>query len=32
MDFFDPLCAPGVCTPTWGGATALEGLGFMRKL
>ena len=22
MDFFDPSCAPGVCTPTWGGATA----------
>jgi len=22
MDFFDPSCAPGVCTPTWGGATS----------
>ena len=32
MDFFDPLCAPGVCTPTWGGTTAREGLDFMRKL
>jgi arginase family enzyme len=32
MDFFDPSCAPGVCTPTWGGATAREGLGFLRKL
>ena len=25
MDFFDPSCAPGVFTPTWGGATAREG-------
>jgi agmatinase len=32
MDFFDPSCAPGVCTPTWGGATAREGLGFLRRL
>ena len=32
MDFFDPSCAPGVCTPTWGGATAREGLGFLRNL
>jgi arginase family enzyme len=32
MDFFDPSRAPGVCTPTWGGATAREGLGFLRKL
>ncbi len=32
MDFFDPSCAPGVCTPTWGGATAREGLGFLRAL
>ncbi|MCP4330856.1 MAG: agmatinase [Alphaproteobacteria bacterium] len=30
MDFFDPSCAPGVCTPTWGGATAREGLGFIQ--
>src|SRR5258708_2446789 len=22
MDFFDPSCAPGVCTPAWGGASA----------
>lgn len=32
MDFFDPSCAPGVCTPTWGGATAREGLGFLQNL
>ncbi len=32
MDFFDPSCAPGVCTPTWGGATAREGLDFLQGL
>jgi agmatinase len=32
MDFFDPSCAPGVCTPTWGGATAREGLDFLHSL
>ena len=32
MDFFDPSCAPGVCTPTWGGATAREGLDFLNAL
>ncbi len=32
MDFFDPSCAPGVCTPTWGGASAREGLGFLQSL
>lgn len=32
MDFFDPSCAPGVCTPTWGGANAREGLDFLREL
>lgn len=32
MDFFEPSCAPGVCSPTWGGATAREGLGFLRAL
>ncbi len=32
MDFFDPSCAPGVCSPTWGGATAREGLGFLQDL
>jgi agmatinase len=32
MDFFDPSCAPGVCTPTWGGATPHEGLALLRAL
>ena len=32
MDFFDPSCAPGVCTPTWGGATSREGLDFLQNL
>jgi agmatinase len=32
MDFFDPSCAPGVFTPTWGGATAREGLGLLQGL
>lgn len=32
MDFFDPSCAPGVCTPTWGGATAREGLTLLQGL
>ena len=32
MDFFDPSCAPGVCTPTWGGASAREGLTFLNGL
>jgi agmatinase len=32
MDFFDPSCAPGVCTPTWGGATAREGLDLLHRL
>jgi agmatinase len=32
MDFFDPSCAPGVCTPTWGGATAREGLTLIQRL
>lgn len=30
MDFFDPAAAPGVCTPTWGGASAREGLDVLR--
>ena len=30
MDFFDPSCAPGVCTPTWGGASAREGLSLLQ--
>ena len=32
MDFFDPSAAPGVCTPTWGGCAAHEGLGFLEML
>jgi agmatinase len=32
MDFFDPSCAPGVCTPTWGGASAREGLALLEGL
>jgi arginase family enzyme len=32
MDYFDPSCAPGVCTPAWGGATAYEGLMLLRVL
>jgi len=32
MDFFDPSCAPGVCTPAWGGVTAREGLGILQAL
>lgn len=32
MDFFDPSCAPGVCTPTFGGATAREGLQLLQGL
>jgi agmatinase len=30
MDFFDPSCAPGVCTPTPGGVSAREGLGILE--
>ena len=32
MDAFDPSCAPGVCTPAWGGLSAREGLHFLRML
>ena len=32
MDFFDPSCAPGVCTPAWGGVSAHEGLELIRRL
>lgn len=32
MDFFDPAVAPGVCTPTWGGCQAHEGLAFLEML
>ena len=30
--FFDPSCAPGVFTPTWGGASAREGLHLLQGL
>jgi agmatinase len=32
MDVFDPSVAPGVCSPTWGGFTAREGIDFLRGL
>jgi len=32
MDFFDPSAAPGVCTPTWGGCAAHEGLSLLEML
>lgn len=32
MDVFDPLVAPGVCIPTWGGLSAREGIELMRNL
>jgi len=32
MDVFDPSCAPGVCTPVWGGLSAREGLQLIRGL
>lgn len=32
MDFFDPSVAPGVATPTPGGATAADGIALLRKL
>jgi len=32
MDFFDPSCAPGVFTPTWGGVSAREGLAILHGL
>ncbi len=31
MDFFDPAAAPGVCTPTWGGPSARDGLRLLRR-
>jgi len=31
MDIFDPSCAPGVCTPEWGGLSAREGLALLRS-
>ncbi len=32
MDVFDPSCAPGVCTPVWGGLSAREGFALIRGL
>lgn len=32
MDVFDPSCAPGVCSPTWGGLSAREGIDLLRCL
>lgn len=32
MDYFDPSCAPGVATPTWGGPNAAEGLALLDGL
>lgn len=32
MDVFDPSCAPGVCTPVWGGLSAREGIALLRML
>jgi len=32
MDVFDPSCAPGVCTPVWGGLSSREGIDFLRML
>lgn len=32
MDVFDPSCAPGVCTPVWGGLSAREGLDLLQAL
>lgn len=32
IDVFDPSVAPGVCTPSWGGLSAREGIELMRTL
>jgi agmatinase len=32
MDFFDPSCAPGVASPTWGGPSARQGLALLQAL
>ena len=32
MDVFDPSCAPGVCSPAWGGFSAREGIELLRGL
>jgi agmatinase len=32
MDVFDPSCAPGVASPSWGGLSAREGISLLRML
>ena len=32
MDVFDPSVAPGVCSPTWGGLSAREGITLLRAM
>jgi agmatinase len=32
MDIFDPSCAPGVATPSWGGLSAREGIELLHGL
>jgi len=32
MDSFDPSCAPGVASPSWGGLSAREGIELMRRI
>jgi agmatinase len=32
MDYFDPSCAPGVATPTWGGPPAVEVFDLLHGL
>lgn len=32
MDYFDPSCAPGVATPTWGGPNAMAALELLHQL
>ncbi|HEX3954263.1 MAG TPA: agmatinase [Stellaceae bacterium] len=32
MDVMDPSCAPGVCSPSWGGLLAREGIEILRGL
>ena len=32
MDFFDPSCAPGVATPTWGGPDAASAFDLLHGL
>lgn len=32
MDVFDPSCAPGVASPSWGGFSAREGIALLQGL